>query len=49
MVHQLEEAMKNIEEINAHEESVMASFSEERERRDAEEEKLRKKVKVGFS
>ncbi|XAR67873.1 hypothetical protein NMG60_11002806 [Bertholletia excelsa] len=41
----LEEATRKIEELNKEQESLIDIFSEERERRDAEEENLRNKLK----
>ncbi|KAF5932686.1 hypothetical protein HYC85_028857 [Camellia sinensis] len=41
----LEEATQKIEELNKEQESLIDIFSEERERRDIEEEKLRKQLK----
>lgn len=43
---QLQEAQQKIEELNKEQESLIDIFSEERERRDKEEENLRKKMKV---
>ncbi|KAM7471545.1 hypothetical protein LguiA_009728 [Lonicera macranthoides] len=42
---QLQEATKKIEELNKEQESLIGIFSEERERRELEEENLRKKLK----
>ncbi|OAY30716.2 protein MICRORCHIDIA 7 isoform X2 [Manihot esculenta] len=42
---QLKEAQQKIEELNKEQESLIDIFSEERDRRDKEEEKLRKKLK----
>ncbi|GMJ05889.1 hypothetical protein like AT5G50780 [Hibiscus trionum] len=42
---ELAEALKKIEQLNLEQESLIGIFSEERERRDGEEEKLRKKLK----
>lgn len=42
---QLQEATRKIEELNKEQESLIDIFSEERERRDIEEENLRKKLK----
>ncbi|KAL4347205.1 hypothetical protein GQ457_17G018340 [Hibiscus cannabinus] len=42
---ELAEALKKIEQLNLEQESLIGIFSEERDRRDEEEEKLRKKLK----
>ncbi|TYI52044.1 hypothetical protein E1A91_D12G218900v1 [Gossypium mustelinum] len=42
---ELAEALKKIEQLNNEQESIISIFSEERDRRDKEEEKLRKKLK----
>ncbi|KAK8604665.1 hypothetical protein V6N13_099596 [Hibiscus sabdariffa] len=42
---ELPEALKKIEQLNLEQESLIGIFSEERDRRDEEEEKLRKKLK----
>lgn len=47
-VAQLKEAQQKIEELNKEQESLIDIFSEERDRRDKEEEKLRKKLKVSI-
>ena len=43
---QLQEAQQKLEEMNKEQESLIDIFSEERIRRDQEEENLRKKLKV---
>jgi len=43
---QLQEAQQKLEELNKEQESLIDIFSEERDRRDQEEESLRKKLKV---
>jgi hypothetical protein len=43
---QLKEAQRKLEELNKEQESLIDIFSEERVRRDQEEENLRKKLKV---
>jgi len=43
---QLQEAQRKLEELNKEQESLIDIFSEERVRRDQEEENLRKKLKV---
>lgn len=48
LFHQLQEATRRIEEMNKEQESLIDIFSEERERRDIEEENLRKKLRVSF-
>lgn len=47
-IDQLQEATKKIEELNKEQESLIDIFSEERERRELEEENLRKKLKVSL-
>ncbi|GMJ00120.1 hypothetical protein like AT5G50780 [Hibiscus trionum] len=42
---ELSEALKKIEQMNLEQESIIEIFSEERDRREKEEEKLRKKLK----
>lgn len=44
----MKEANKKIEELNKEQESLVDIFSEERQRRDLEEENLRKKLKVNY-
>ena len=46
IIQQLEEAAKKNEELSKEQESLIDIFSEERQRRDIEEEKLRKSLKV---
>uniref|UniRef100_F6GYW8 Morc S5 domain-containing protein n=1 Tax=Vitis vinifera TaxID=29760 RepID=F6GYW8_VITVI len=46
---QLQEAIQTIEERNKEQDSLIETFSEERERRDIEEANLRKKLKVSLS
>lgn len=48
VVHQIELATRKIEALNKEQDSLVALFSEERERRDIEEEELRSKLKVIF-
>ncbi|RWW24951.1 hypothetical protein GW17_00010738 [Ensete ventricosum] len=45
ILHQLEAAQKSLEEANKEQEALIDIFSEERSRRDREEENLRKKLK----
>lgn len=45
-LHQVEELKQKIEELNKDQERLIDIFSEERQRRDMEEENLRKKLKV---
>lgn len=45
---QLNESEKKIEELNHDQETLIDIFSEERERRNAEEKNLRKKLQVLF-
>lgn len=47
-IYQLEEANYKIQELNREQESLVEIFSEERQRRDMEEENLRKKLKVKY-
>lgn len=46
LLEQLEAAQKSLEEANKEQEALIDIFSEERSRRDKEEENLRKKLKV---
>lgn len=49
LVHwQLQVAQQTIEELNKEQESLIDIFAEERDRREREEENLRKKIKVSF-
>lgn len=48
ITNQLQEARLKIMDMNKEQESLIDIFSEERERRDVEEENLRKKLKVTF-
>ena len=45
-LHQLIDAEKKLEELNNEQETLIDVFAEERDRRDAEEKKLRNKLEV---
>jgi len=47
-LRQLNELVKKIDELNHDQETLIDVFSEERDRRDAEEKNLRKKLQVLF-
>lgn len=47
-INQLQEARQKIEDMNKEQDSLIDIFSEERDRRDIEEENLRKKLRVSF-
>ena len=47
-VSQLDGAKEEIQELRKEQESLIDIFSEERQRREIEEENLRKKLKVNF-